>query len=132
MNLESQTPGDIGALRGVHTAQRADLPFAGRRAELVQLRERFARARSGAGGVVVISGDAGIGKTSLARAAAAEAERTGATVLSGRAYEGGWSPPLRPWIEVLEGLSGYCVARVSKRRCSTRIRPAAPPRRSRS
>src|SRR3954451_8795297 len=75
--------------------------FVGRTAELALLADRFRHAWAGRGGVAVIAGEAGIGKTSLARAAAAEAQRAGVRLLWGRAYEGGWSPPFGPWVEAL-------------------------------
>lgn len=52
-----------------------EVPFVGRRKEIAALREHLLHARDGQGGVVVVSGPAGIGKTSLLRWLETEAER---------------------------------------------------------
>jgi pimeloyl-ACP methyl ester carboxylesterase len=51
------------------------------------LREAFERAAGGAGGVVAMTGEAGIGKSRLVEELVADAEARGASVLVGRAYE---------------------------------------------
>jgi WD40 repeat protein/DNA-binding SARP family transcriptional activator/energy-coupling factor transporter ATP-binding protein EcfA2 len=55
----------------------------GRGPELAWLRERWQRARSGAGGVVVLVGERGIGKTRLLAEIAGDAQAAGAAVLYG-------------------------------------------------
>lgn len=75
--------------------------FVGRSGELATLREAFRRARGGSGGVVLIAGEPGIGKTRLAQVFASEAGAAGAAVLWGRCYEGLWSPALAPWAEAV-------------------------------
>jgi DNA-binding CsgD family transcriptional regulator/tetratricopeptide (TPR) repeat protein len=55
--------------------------------ELVRIGELLESARSGRGGVLVLEGPAGIGKTRLLRAAAALAEESGVTLLSARGSE---------------------------------------------
>jgi DNA-binding SARP family transcriptional activator len=59
----------------------AATPLAGRDADLDWLRELWRDAHAGAGGVVVIVGPRGIGKSRLAAELAAEVHREGATVL---------------------------------------------------
>jgi len=54
--------------------------------------------------VVLVEGEPGIGKTRLAEELAAEAGRRGATVLWGRAFEGGATPAFWPWLPVVRGL----------------------------
>ena len=72
----------------------------GRDAELAQLRAALTRARDGAGGVVFVTGEAGIGKTRLTRElAAAAGPRT--TVLAGRAVAASTSIGYRPLTEAL-------------------------------
>jgi DNA-binding SARP family transcriptional activator/class 3 adenylate cyclase len=75
--------------------------FIGREAELHRIAERFAAAASGAGGVIVVAGDPGIGKTTLVEEAANMAARQGAEVLWGHCYEGDWSPPYSAFAEAL-------------------------------
>jgi hypothetical protein len=60
-------------------------PFAGRAAELAELERRFALARAGERQALLVSGEAGIGKTRLVAEFARRAHAAGATVLYGRA-----------------------------------------------
>ena len=60
----------------------ASLPFAGRAAELAALRERWDAAVAGHGGLVLVGGEAGIGKTRLVREFTAQCEARGAQVYS--------------------------------------------------
>ncbi|HMA37374.1 MAG TPA: AAA family ATPase [Chloroflexia bacterium] len=64
-------------------APRLILPFVGRDAELAQLRGWWSRAARGSGGVVLVGGQAGMGKTRLAAELAGQAEREDAHVLRG-------------------------------------------------
>jgi DNA-binding CsgD family transcriptional regulator len=57
--------------------------FIGRRLELDALRGAVDRARGGVGSVMVVSGEAGMGKTRLLAKLSAQARRDGATVLVG-------------------------------------------------
>ena len=75
--------------------------FIGRERELAALRTRITQVSAGVGGITMLTGEAGIGKSRLARGFALSAERLGATVLVGRCLEGEWQPPYRPWVEAL-------------------------------
>src|SRR5262245_40353940 len=75
--------------------------FIGRDGELALLRARLVEARAGRGGLALVVGEAGIGKTALARAFAAESRDAGAAVLWGACSEGDWQPPYGPWVEAL-------------------------------
>jgi DNA-binding CsgD family transcriptional regulator len=77
----------------------------GREEELTALVSRLDAALRGQGGVALIAGDAGIGKTSLARAVASAAASRGALVCWGRSSEGGIAPPYTPWSEALAKLN---------------------------
>ncbi len=73
----------------------------GRGAELETLRLAWNRAAGRAAGLVLIAGEAGIGKTTLAEFVAAEAADDGATVLRSRCYETERSLFLQPIVEAL-------------------------------
>src|SRR4051794_28009291 len=76
-------------------------PMVGRTTELARLGSLLAQAREGRGGLGLLVGEAGIGKTRLAREFADAAGAAGATVVWGRCYEGDGAPPYAPWIEIL-------------------------------
>jgi DNA-binding CsgD family transcriptional regulator/RecA/RadA recombinase len=73
----------------------------GRDEELSHLRDALDDALSGRGSVVLISGEAGIGKTTLAEAIAGPSREAGAVVTWGRCPEGTGAPPFTPWPQVL-------------------------------
>lgn len=76
-------------------------PFVGREAELQVLLDAVSAAEAGRGSLVLLAGEAGIGKTRLAEEAAAQAARHGALVLWGRAGETGAAPPFWPWLQTI-------------------------------
>ncbi len=83
---------------------RAHVPEAaalvGRDRELDILRQYLAAAITGQGGLVLIGGEAGIGKTALAEALCREAQEQGALALVGRCYDLTETPPYGPWVEL--------------------------------
>ena len=93
----------------------------GRDDEARQLGAALAEARAGRGGTVLIAGDAGIGKSRLARGVAEEARRHGCTVLTGRAVAGGVPTPFRPFAEALAA-----ALRSAERRVSPELDPFLP------
>jgi len=62
---------------------------------------RLAAARAGRGAVVLLGGEPGIGKTTLAAEVADKARRDGMVAAFGRCREDGDAPPYRPWVQVL-------------------------------
>ena len=88
------------AARG-NRAVRTSPVLAGRDGEIGALREAWRSAVGGEPGLVMIVGEAGIGKTALAELIAAEAEADGATVLRTRCYETERSLFLQPIVEAL-------------------------------
>jgi DNA-binding CsgD family transcriptional regulator len=83
-------------------------PLIGRRSELSGLRRRLERAGRGEGGIALVSGEPGIGKTRLLAEAAARAGADGWLVLGGRAYETEGMPPYLPVAEVLRAYLLVC------------------------
>jgi hypothetical protein len=75
--------------------------FVGRQAEQHALREAFELAAAGSGRLVMLVGDAGIGKTRLADEFAAHAGARGARVAWGRCWESGGAPAFWPWVQIL-------------------------------
>jgi DNA-binding CsgD family transcriptional regulator len=70
----------------------------GRAVEQRLLREDLAAAGTGRGGLVVVSGEAGIGKTALASDLVAEAVVQQVCVLTGNCYDLTVTPPYGPWL----------------------------------
>jgi tetratricopeptide (TPR) repeat protein len=86
---------DAGAALLRHT------PFTGRTAELRRVTRRLDEARAGHGGVMLLAGEPGIGKTRLIEEAAETARAQGALMLWGRCYEGEAARPFGPFAEAL-------------------------------
>ncbi|HZI37281.1 MAG TPA: BTAD domain-containing putative transcriptional regulator, partial [Acidimicrobiia bacterium] len=77
-------------------------PFVGRLAELAVLSTSLERARAGSGGMMLVGGEPGIGKTRLAEEAAREATAAGMQVLLGHSYELAGAAPYVAIVEILE------------------------------
>jgi DNA-binding CsgD family transcriptional regulator len=77
------------------------MPFVGREAELAALTADLDAALAGRGGVVLLAGEPGIGKTRLAEELAAQASARGALVLWGRCWEGAGAPAFWPWVQLV-------------------------------
>jgi len=78
-------------------------PLIGREEELEKLRRALDEVRGGLGRVVVILGEAGVGKTSLVAAVGADVRERGARLLLGRCYESQQILPFGPWVDALRG-----------------------------
>jgi hypothetical protein len=81
----------------------------GRDAELAAIDEVLASARAGRGRALFVTGEAGIGKSTLLAEARARASRS---VLDGAAWESPGAPPYWPWIQVLRGAEARFGERV--------------------
>src|SRR5512134_816841 len=73
----------------------------GRAREIAELRAALDEAERGAGRLVLIQGEAGIGKTRLADEVAALARARGHAVYWSRCHELSGAPPFWPWAQLL-------------------------------
>ena len=92
----------LSTLVAVPTSAEDDQLFVGREKERKQLHESIERLKTGSGHTVIISGEAGIGKSRLALYAANEAKNLQMTVFMGRCLfrEGGLS--YHPFVDALK------------------------------
>ncbi|MFB7267555.1 AAA family ATPase [Streptomyces nojiriensis] len=96
--------GGGGAGGGMPTVLAADR-LLGRDEELARLATAADRARGGRAQVVVVCGEAGIGKSSLLDAAVRQLPEQGWLVGSGHCPETDGAPPGRAWFDMLPGLA---------------------------
>jgi hypothetical protein len=78
--------------------------FIGRGSEIARGVAAIEGAAGGEGALLLVAGDAGMGKTALARALAKEAASRGFAVLESRGWEGAGAPAFWPFIQVFRGL----------------------------
>ena len=77
------------------------LPLVGRQAELAEILKQVEAAAQGAGGLVLVYGEAGVGKTRLLRELARNAQWRGIRTTWGRCYELAGLQAYQPLVEVL-------------------------------
>jgi len=80
-------------------------PFAGREREMAELSSFLRRAAGGRGMIVVIGGEAGVGKTRLTEELMVEARRQGLHVLTGHCHQGEDALPYVPFVEIIESVA---------------------------
>ena len=94
-----------GELGGASPAVRSDgETLLGREREMAALRAALASASRGRGRLVLLSGEAGIGKTRLADTFAVEARDQRRPVAWGRCWEAGGAPVYWPWVQAVRSL----------------------------
>ncbi|GAA2554627.1 hypothetical protein GCM10010435_26420 [Winogradskya consettensis] len=76
----------------------------GRDEELAVLRQTVVSALAGRTAFGIVEGEPGVGKTSILREAAAEAERRGALVVRGACLDGAGTPSMWPWIQIINAV----------------------------
>ena len=81
----------------------SETPLFGRDAELVRLRQLLEETLRGHGSLAAVRGEAGIGKTRLLSALAAEALERGCRVLIGRCHASDSILPFGPWVDACRG-----------------------------
>ncbi|HEV2581588.1 MAG TPA: AAA family ATPase, partial [Ktedonobacteraceae bacterium] len=97
----------VGSSSPVHFSAQVEVeeelasPLIGRASEYTRLIEAYRAAEHGQAQVVMLQGEAGIGKTRLAAEFLAWAGAKGADVLPGRAFEAGGRLPYQPLVEAL-------------------------------
>lgn len=96
--------------RSASGGRRPSRPFVGRGRELEELQEALEEAAAGRGGVTIVTGDAGIGKTRLLTEVADQAVGRDWAVLAGRCWEEGGAPAYWPWIQVVRAAGGDFAA----------------------
>ncbi|MFE3172945.1 ATP-binding protein [Amycolatopsis sp. NPDC059090] len=74
------------------------------------LRAQLSRATASHGGLTLVTGEAGIGKTTLVSAVADDAREAGALVLGGTCWESGAAPGYWPWVQVMRSLRREAAA----------------------
>jgi tetratricopeptide (TPR) repeat protein len=84
----------------------AAAPIFGRATELAALTAAWTAARDGRGRVVLVTGEAGIGKTRLVTELARRADNAGARVAVGAGVDVGGEAPLAVWQELARALVG--------------------------
>jgi DNA-binding winged helix-turn-helix (wHTH) protein len=98
-----------GAARG-SSAPSAPIPLVGRGAELTRLGAALDRAEQGRGGLCLLVGEPGIGKTRLCESLERNARGRGIAIAWGRCQASEGTPPLWPFVQVLRELPGTEVA----------------------
>lgn len=83
--------------------QLADGVFVGREREIKEMRASLEHALAGIGGLLLLAGEAGIGKTRIGEELCTYGRLRGARVLIGRCYEGEGAPSYWPWLQALRG-----------------------------
>jgi DNA-binding SARP family transcriptional activator len=92
---------DHAALLSPAALARRRRDFVGRDRELETLTAGLQRSLAGEGGLYLLVGEPGIGKSRLAEELAARARERGALVLAGRCWEAGGAPAYWPWVQSL-------------------------------
>jgi DNA-binding SARP family transcriptional activator len=93
---------DPPAVPGPSAGSRAGpAALVGRTRELGELSSVIERTLANHGGLVLVAGEPGIGKSTLAGELAARARASGAHVIWGRCWEAGGAPAYWPWVQAL-------------------------------
>ncbi|QXJ25077.1 AAA family ATPase [Actinomadura graeca] len=105
LRLAPEPPGPPGGEPAARGGRAGRSAFVGRERELARLDEAARSAAAGRGGVVLVGGEAGMGKTALAERFAITLGGRGWTRAWGRAAETAGAPAAWPWAELLRELT---------------------------
>src|SRR5688500_12179778 len=105
------------------------IPLVARRAEMRALDEALRRARSGEAGAVLLSGDAGVGKSRLLAEIVEQARRAGDVVLLGRCLDAAEATlPYLPFAETIHQLADHDPELIDRHPALRRLLPDRYPR----
>jgi DNA-binding SARP family transcriptional activator len=102
--LEPAPPPPARAARPYETAPAPAVELIGRDEELARFDELLDVTLRGSGGIILVSGEPGIGKTRLLEAMLERAAGRGMLTALGRCYEGGAAPAFWPFVEAARAL----------------------------
>jgi predicted ATPase len=88
-----------------HDSRAAPVTLVGRERERQFLRSQLDAALAGHGSLMLISGEAGVGKTALADDLCQLAQERGAHAIAGHCYDLTETPPYGPWRELISHTS---------------------------
>ena len=127
MRLRDETSGSSGSLDADDPLPQISLgtrrtPYVGREKEHGDLSACVDQAIRGRGGIVLVGGEPGVGKTRLVEQVQAEAQTRTCLPLTGRAYETDGAPPFIPFVEIVE----QCLQPMPPDALRTSLGDAAP------
>jgi tetratricopeptide (TPR) repeat protein len=97
--------GDAVSQRSDAVGATGELPLFGRTRELADLDATLEETATGHGGLVLLTGEPGIGKTRLATALGERAAADGHRIAWARGWDGGGAPAFWPWVQVVRALA---------------------------
>src|SRR5919205_1167579 len=97
---------------GAYLGARAAFGLVGRHHELIELNTALHSSLAGSGRLLLLSGEAGIGKTRLAQELAAMVEAGGCILATGRCYEPQQAVAFSPFLDALASLHARAPAAV--------------------
>jgi tetratricopeptide (TPR) repeat protein len=97
--------GDAVTQRSDAVAAAGELPLLGRSQELADLHAALEESAAGRGGLVLLTGEPGIGKTRLATTLGEHATAGHHRVAWARGWEGGGAPAFWPWVQVVRAVA---------------------------
>jgi len=97
--------GDAVTQRSDAVGATGELPLLGRAGELADLRGALEESAAGRGGLVMLTGEPGIGKTRLATAVSELAGADGHLVAWARGWDGGGAPAFWPWVQIVRAVA---------------------------